>query len=61
MAREEEPVNFRPAPGMEDEWAAFEDPRRSAMWMALGVIPITTLICILLELAAMALLSGSGS
>lgn len=48
LAREEEPVNFRPLPGLEEEWAQYEDPQRSDLWFWLGIAPVAAFISITL-------------
>lgn len=60
VSREEEPVNFRPVPGLEQEWATFEDPRRSLLWLSLGILPVSLAISMLLVFGAMVLWYVSG-
>lgn len=40
VAREYEPVEFRPIPGQEDEWAAITGYDRSRLWDWLGLYPV---------------------
>jgi hypothetical protein len=36
----EEPVEFRPLPGQEEEWAEFNYLKRSPVWYWMGVFPV---------------------
>lgn len=58
LSREEEPVNFRPVPGLEEGWAEYEDPRRSSLWFLLGVAPVAGYFSIMLELLGFVLIGG---
>lgn len=44
VAREDEPVEFRPVPGQEEEWAGLVYTARSRLWDALGTIPVALLL-----------------
>lgn len=58
VAREEEPVNFRPVPGLETGWAKYETPERSMLWWWLGVIPVAGWISLWLAVTGIVLIGG---
>jgi hypothetical protein len=50
VLREDEPIEFRPVAGQEDEWASTSYVQRSALWEALGLMPVGFLFVIQLIL-----------
>lgn len=55
LAREREPVEFKPLPGQENDWASGSEPEiLSPLWRWLGLYPILlfiTLYCLLIGMA----------
>jgi hypothetical protein len=53
--RSDEPVEFRPVPGQEDEWASLSYVERSALWGGLGALPVGVVLVVLLVLMGLGL------
>lgn len=58
LTKEQEPVEFRPIAGMESDWARFNEPTLSAMWLWCGAYPLLGLLSLSLALIGSVLLGG---